>query len=274
MKEVDGEEVMAAVVHVKDNDASKIPESVTMMLPNGKPHKVPVKIITDVGDLQLHHNLTPGAGIGNEENGERGTFGCVLFDKFKNENYMLTCYHVLNTQHNWEVFQPIEGDNQKVVDRDNRNKLVGNLIYGRRDEHLDIALAKPLDKVTLNKKIKVLGKVNGARKVSNFDVRQKTKVTFKGSNSLVPKDGFIVNIEHTLSDMPYPDQPWELSDLIVLSSEANDDGQAISQPGDSGALVVDEEDHRALGIIVAGNKKFSYVSFWIVCFALQVLDLK
>lgn len=256
LKEVDGEEVMAAVVHVKDKDSRFIPDTLDITLPNGKTHQVPVETITDVGDVELHNTISPGLGIGNLENNETGTFGCVLFDKFKEEELILTCYHVLNAKHNWDLFQPKREKFQKVVNRKNENEALGTLVYGIRNTHLDIALARPLDGVILNDKVQTLGKVKGVKKVSNFDL--KTQVTFKGTKSSNPPTGFIVNMEHTLSDMPYPDQNWALDDLIVLSSDTSGNGQAISKPGDSGSLVMTEHDRKAIGIIVAGTKKFSY----------------
>jgi len=48
----------------------------------------------------------------------------------------------------------------------------------------------------------------------------------------------------------------QLLDLLELDDPST--SKAVSEPGDSGALIYDEETNQAVGMIIGGNNRFSY----------------
>ncbi|MFC1555665.1 hypothetical protein ACFL67_01135 [candidate division KSB1 bacterium] len=246
-----------AEVHLKDDDDSEIEKSLKITIPGGQIHTVNVKIIKGVGETKVHNTVNPGNAIGNMYNrDEVGTLGCVVQHRFKKSKYFLTCYHAVNAGHDWDLFQPV--DKERVVAYHDGRPEIGDLIYGRRDKYLDVALIKPDTDIQFNEAIIGIEKPDGVRDLTPVDYIRRTKVKFKGRTSEKIKTGKVVNINFTLSDIKYPDDNHELQDMIVLSKpKSGGSCSTVSEPGDSGSLVVDE-NNKGVGIIVAGNDQFTY----------------
>lgn len=252
--EVNGKQKRCATVHVKDDNIENIKNFLNVNLPVGRPERIPVKIVPNVGEVKLHSTISPGIGVGNANNNQTGTLGCILFNISDGKNYLLTCYHVLNAGHNWNFFQNI---GKETVVKRNSSEKIGKLIYGRRDDYFDIAVIELFENVDLRKEIEGIGVLDGYRKVGDKDHLFRTDVIFKGATSDHPKNGKIVNTDFELSDIPYPDGKKTIHEIFVLSKFVNGERRAPSEPGDSGALIVDE-NRKALGIVIGGDNMYSY----------------
>lgn len=254
--DVDGKQTMCVSVHVRDGDIDRIPSQLHLNLPAGVVNAVPVHVVPDVGQIKLHNAISPGAGIGNKANNETGTLGGLLRNETNGKEYFLTCYHVLNAGHDWPIFEP-KRNKQVVVEREGEEKRIGKLVYGRRDEFLDIALVEKDDNIEYLKDTHSAGKIKDFREVKRNDARFKTEVFFCGSSSGHDIEGNIVNFNYKAEKFPYPDGDFDLEGLIVLSKVDGNKRSKITKPGDSGAIVFDKE-FKALGLIVGGDDKYSY----------------
>lgn len=262
-------DIGSIVVHVAkkltDNTSVKelsqngdmIPEYIFYQDTSGSGYKIPVDVI-EVGDIKTAATVQPGGGISNQTpDYGMGTFGCVVRRETTGQALILTCYHVVKTRsHQWDWFSP--HNQETVVELQNGSaQNLGTIIYGQRNQYFDVALILPNAHITLNPQILGLNTIpKGIRAVTWNDVFQQVTIQHHGATSRT-KNGVIINMSITAT-FSYPDgKNHTLKDLICIGTRSNDTWQSISQPGDSGAIVLDANGY-AIGMIVGGGANTSY----------------
>ncbi len=247
--------------------------------------------VIEVGDVELLSNdelrleknrpAQPGVSIGHYKI-TAGTFGAVVKDKRTGQPLILSNNHVLanisdgrdgKAYKGDEILQPGSYDggetadiiaylerfvpiyNNEVSERAKASTLsrgftrlmtaLSNILtpsYRARNNKIDGAVAKPKSEDIIKEEIRGLGKVKGKVKPKlGMKVIKSGRTT--GVTSSIVK-AIDVTIKVRLSD----NASTYFTDQILADS--------FSRPGDSGSLVVDE-NNRAVGLLFAGSKQSS-----------------
>lgn len=179
-----------------------------------------------------------------------GTVCCAL--RANNKLYILTCSHIL-TKGNYANYdgylqQPFPAVEQPVPTP------LGTWAYALLNEEFDIALVEPSPEQVA--RLAPASGFNQARIVDNDDVVQRTAVTMLGYKSGTQR-GEVVQTG-AKSNFTYGSQELELTNLITVGNPVSATVyQPISQPGDSGAIIYDDNGY-ALGMVMGCDEHFTY----------------
>lgn len=224
-----------------------------------------------VGQIETTENkpdVIAGKGLFNQDNPNSiGTFGCIVKDLRKGcDNYLLlTCYHCVRipNEHDWEGID-IKAKKRSVRyirnKQDNQRKLIGDVIVGYRDGRMDIAIIKPKSNDLVSDYINNSNQTIpiGHRKVTKEDVEKKTRLWFSGATTGAG-EGFIISFGHTDFIHYHGDKdPHKLRNLIVFSQTQAEPYTKPCDKGDSGAIIIEADTNKALGMVVARDSKFGY----------------
>lgn len=214
---------------------------------------IPVSVIVLDKDDIVPHTIDLGSRIANNKAADKwGTLGCIVNKKSGSDNisYILTCYH--------NVVEPGSKFNFTANTIDVVSPgvpgLIGKVEYAVRDHEADAALIL-IDQNQVNNIVNDLpGELRHPlkeRKLTNRDVEKKTLAAMYGARS-GKNVGSVISV-HTEVKVKYNDGEHAFTNLIAISRN----GRAISQSGDSGSCILDE-NNSLLGILVAGSKSTSY----------------
>lgn len=241
----DKSEKAVVSIDTSDNEGINLPKKLNATLPSGRIIEVETDIIYNV-DIPEALSLLRGDRINIPTNGSTGTLGCILKSNFTDKHFLLTCSHVI-TGNSYNFGGRVEQD-KKVEVRDTTGSIIGKLYYALRDKENDFALVELFNP-------KETPTPSEAREVVYNDFRYKTPIKFKGATSN-EEEGFIINYKCKVP-IKYKDKIVKLHNLIKLSKQAYINHKTMSNPADSGAVVFDR-NNKAIGIVVAGNKQFTY----------------
>lgn len=195
--------------------------------------------------------LMIGSEIGNQTgNLGQGTLCCFLKKAGDEANYLLSCWHVLKDNSNWDapVVQPA------IVD--SNGKTIGSLLQGELTNTIDVGIAK-VTLPTINKNPQL--SINGPfREVNIFDSATHTEVKLFGK---VCKFKRAVIFMHTVdAPLKYPDGTVRImKDVFSIGIKDSSSGpyKSPTSDGDSGALVTDTQGI-PLGMIIGGDNNLAY----------------
>lgn len=243
-------------IHVSNSlDVGKIEKSYPVEYSPGNYVQVPTKVIV-TGDRPRTSAVMASKGIANQSLAlGNGTIGAIVLDnKNKAIKYVLSCFHVLNGDANWNRVS----NSRTVVAFEGTSKVdIGTLTFGYRTQEIDAALAQLRDGLEYSNNL--INNPTSVREVTVSDAVNSTKVSVLGAKTGVPVDGFIYN-DAWPAKFKYPDgKEWELIDLLVLTktNSSTNSYETLTQGGDSGAFVLDS-NNEVVGMVVGGDKAFTY----------------
>lgn len=180
----------------------------------------------------------------------RGTAGYIFKDKYSEEHYLLSCYHVMKANHSWDLFSENNNENILFEEQPGVPENIGKLRFGYRNTKLDVAIAvlNSLESVEKNSYPKITHSACVDEKYTG------TPVKIKGMKSGIV-DAYIYDTS-VGAKINYTDESEQaFSNFFSLS--LIDELKCPTVRGDSGALVY-RENGEALGIIVGGSKLLAY----------------
>jgi hypothetical protein len=181
-----------------------------------------------------------------------GTLGCILRNKNSNSLHFLSCWHVMKGDTEYDKEDSFTG----IMDDSNKSH-IGDRWSGGIQDSLDYAIAKyHFDSLERNNWLK--------RELTFNSIRYST-VTSQQINHQIPIRYFdILNkkrvegriyTDSASVEIRYLDKYREVKDLMLLTDPTFN--LTISQPGNSGSVIFDN-DGNALGMIIAGDNKYTY----------------
>jgi hypothetical protein len=245
--------VKCVSVNLRDGDDKKIPKNLYITLPSGRPLNIPVDITKNTGLAKIH--LSPGDKIAKKNHEKKfGTFGCVLRKIKTGKEFLLTCSHVLTggSSEDYGDGIPKKEEVVQVID-ENGSVIIGKWASATRTKYLDIATISPIDSDVTN--YFDGHKFQTSAKVSEKDVNS-VEVMLCGARSGKVKRGVIAKVD-CIVPVAYVDETVTMEGLISISEKMNGEDTSITKEGDSGAIILDS-NWNVLGMIVAGDEKFSY----------------
>jgi hypothetical protein len=181
-----------------------------------------------------------------------GTAGCFLTRAGSSKFYLMSCWHVLKGDKDWNN---TGSSSLKIMDKD--RKQVATLVEGRLTDNFDVGFAElistdKVDNATINLKF-------NWRVVNATDAFNETPVKFIGATSGLQEAVIYKNIAGKKLDYPDGDS-YDLQDLFSITKFGPDGTlTSPSDKGDSGAVVVDDRGY-PLGLIAGGDEEFTYVA--------------
>ena len=243
-------------VHVNSNFSSEelIPKKIFYTNLKNSPKEVQVVLIKDF-EPTSHGTIYPSSNIRNSNPypSNTGSMGGRVFDDATNDEYFISCYHVVKSpSHDWSNFQP--NGNETIIDISDNNSSCGIIIKAIRDNEVDISIMKPINGYKIKSGISGIGTPYFTRSLNNKDKLYRTKVKMNGMVSGFSV-GSILDIRLPVRITYIDDSVNLLNNIIFVQSLSND---TFSKPGDSGSFVVDEYNY-LIGVLVGGYQNTSYV---------------
>lgn len=257
MTEQNGEPHYCAIVQLKDANRQGIPQSLYVASAGGKTIQVPVTVIENQ-EMPKAHGGT-GTNIAEQDTPAfSGTLGCVLLDSLTGVRYALTCSHVALSGDSRNLMGNAPSPQRNLVELSAAGTLpvLGPVTSAIRNQTLDVALAGPVVPTVDNQFPG--GTLNGYRAITDEDVLNQIPVKIRGAQTIT--EGQIVMRSQTPIAIQYDagPSPQSFFGLFVVAKKTPQGWSAISKPGDSGAAILDQ-DNKVLGIVLAGNRNFTYV---------------
>ena len=246
----------AVTIYVKDNHIETIPKELSATLKNGSVIKVPTEIISDSGEG------TPHIGQATDElsdSNSRHYFGsiCCMVDSSTNPNFkgIVTAGHVF-TYGDFFTYGGVLGENQRRDGLINGNPK-SKLFFQQMKFNQDIAITEVTDKTNLLENYISFAK--GFYQVSESDFNTNIPNITIASRQNNVRDAFILDFNVSF-EIKYFNSPRYVRNIILIGS-TNDraTSQTVSVGGDSGSCVYHKETGRLIGLLLGGNKKFSFV---------------
>lgn len=249
-------------VVISDTNINLIPTSIPYFLPNNLIRTIPVKVFPSSKITTQSSQITFGDNlINNSRPNFFGSYGLAVKFKGNNDasNLILSCYHVvIGKNHDFRTFRF-----QNEEDIISINKLekteIGTIRNAVRNNLIDAAIIEIEKDLSISNNLPNGKSINKARIISYSEQFNNIPVRIYGflnkSNTTMGNIHSINNhatIEYTLPNNGGKED-WDLYGLIAISNN----GKSISESGDSGAPLLDNDDN-VIGIIVAGSDAFTY----------------
>jgi hypothetical protein len=238
-------------VHVEGNDRGNIPFAVQVKMDKGQVVTVPVNVIFEVEKPTVL--VMQGDPVAAQSSAQfKGTICCKLKRNADNKICLLTCSHVMTGGSGKNFFGTVD----PAVSADVADEPGGSFIWALCNDRFDIALLEP-GAQDFNYQFKPAN----VRTVTPSDI-QSVKIKVVRQQGRGVNEGVIVNHRAPRPvTIQYNDGEYGMLNLLLLSNlTKNGDATvytSLTTAGDSGACVFDENNH-PIGMIVAGNSKFSY----------------
>jgi hypothetical protein len=248
-----GQLIDCVTIHLKDSSAQGIPPFLKVT-PNGAPERMVETDVIEEVDKPKASYLAGDNTANAKTPAEMGNLACKL--KLKdNTECLLTCSHVL-TAGKWSNHNGFLNPTQQTDILKQQN---GEWCYGVMDLEFDIALIKNFQSGQFN----LPGnRTLGVPRSLTVDDIKKTKLTlFRRTDSYAANQA--VTTAYLLNDkcinpvtVTY-DSDHPLSNLVIISGSMSPPYVAPTLPGDSGSMVVDE-NNCPVAMVIAQNSKFTY----------------
>ena len=180
-----------------------------------------------------------------------GSVGCVLKHKVTHSRHILSCWHVMKGNLEYDK----DDDSTTILDENNEDLAVR--WAGGISGAFDFALARCLSPDVDNSKCFAALQFTKVRyrPVRDVDINTQKKINYyNGLNATVQKGKIYT---HTPSvTIQYADRLRAVRDVLVLTADSAGPS-TISQEGNSGSIVFDEEGF-AIVMIIGGDQKYTY----------------
>lgn len=218
----------------------------------GRIDGIPVDIVV-AGRPHTHQGGHSGQISNKSGKNGTGSIGCIVQHKVTLRNHVLSCWHVLKGDLNYDADDP----HTMIVNHVQQDLAVR--WAGGIDQSYDFGFARCLPGQNCNndflREAMKFGSISN-RPVTDKDINAQTPVRYYDSINGVVRTGKIYAWCPSMV-VSYPDKPRNIKDILVVTDDSGGHEQTISQSGNSGSLIFDNEGF-ALGMIIAGDDIYSY----------------
>lgn len=249
-------------ITLSGND-SFIPQFYQYLLNDGTPQNIPIKVVVLADNDQIMaHGIDLSSRIFDFNQPDNwGTLGVIVkpLDENSTKRYLLTCCHNVIKPLSKLPYSGIGNNTIKASTIDNNSKVeIGKVFKAERDHEMDAALIEidPSIVGSINNYIPQVGMPKKEIGLSDSD-KNKTKAYMYGAKSGLEEgrtQGVVTSIYNDIKVTYNSTDEFTILNTIAISNN----GKSISNPGDSGACVVDER-YNILGLVVAGNSQTTYI---------------
>ncbi|MES2798050.1 MAG: hypothetical protein V4683_18930 [Bacteroidota bacterium] len=244
------------VIFEKDTVPDNFPQFIKIVLNN---HEFEVPFVMKTGKkatLGQDNGTIQTGSIIQKFTDSRGTAAGIVLNKRTNKKAILTCAHVVRTDKT--SFIDVNKAGIEMITKNNEQKPIGIVKNTVMSVFCDAGL------VDLDSKAEELVNEIGIPTISQFRTvhsseEGKTVITIKTLSG--DQNGLLLNTGKYFTFDDQGSKDVRYFDLLVMGNHLNDFATAISQPGDSGSLIIDSSGI-PIGILVGGtvinNQHFSF----------------
>lgn len=182
-----------------------------------------------------------------------GSLGCILKDKLTGQKHILSCWHVLKGNTDYDT-----DDNDTTI-IDSENNRFAERWAGGIDGTVDFGLAECFSgRADTNKNLlKKMGFESfDHRQLSSRDINKQIPVKYYDCLSDKVRVGKIY--AHTpVVEIHYLDKVRDVEDVLILTNDSAGTDRSISEPGNSGSFIFDEKGF-AIAMVIAGDFNYTY----------------
>ena len=181
-----------------------------------------------------------------------GSLGCELERTDTGSKHLLSCWHVLKGDTNYSM-----PDTATII-LDNVDKACADRWSGGISGTFDYGIALYLPGVTpafndfLRQKLQLQKDIK-VREMTREDIDNQIPVKYYNCLKQIVTTGVIYSDCDEI-EIHYRDRVRTVKDILILT---NDEEKAISQPGNSGSIIFDENNF-AIGMIISGDLNYTY----------------
>lgn len=227
-------------VHLSDDQKNNYPDTITVTIPPAQPFTVHVNYIVNVGIPKVFVGC--GGPIANANTaGKQGAICCRLYNQAVNQYYLLTCSHVMNAGYSYNDAGQLNIPQPATP--------TGNWVWGMRTNDIDAALIEVDASVSFQySDPELAGKAPRALTSDDMLVTVINMAGRDDQGNLKTVSGKITNYSSAFPIViGYEDGNIPICNLIVLSQIAGSGDSTtyitLSSPGDSGALIYDQDNN-------------------------------
>jgi hypothetical protein len=246
-----GKTIPCIRVNVTDKITKDLVESRITEIP-GRIDEIPINIVIS-GQPRSHNAIHIGQISNKSRMNGTGSIGCIVQHQGTGRTHILSCWHVMKGDLNYDTDDP----HTMIIDHDQHDLAIR--WAGGIDQSYDFAFARCIPGKTCDneflRSVLELGTFN-FRQVTDTDINGQAAVKYYDSINGLVRTGRIYSWCPAMI-IKYPDKSRYIKDILVLTDDESGEEHTISQSGNSGSLVFDE-DGSALGMIIAGDNLYSY----------------
>lgn len=246
---VNGKHKHVLGIFLFDDETKGIPTSLPVKIPNGKIRNVKTDITCGLGEIKINAGMN-GTIAHEDSPGYTGSACCLLNDSERN-TFLLTNGHVLSD--GFVQNAPMNSDNGLALYEDEK---IGSWCYSNMNTEGDFALVQVeeasldrLDTEKFNNQIYTITKSDWL----------KIKIKIRG-NKCKLREVYVMEVVTKRLKITYKNAESITMDEVILLADKPDKTTClpVTQSGDSGGLAY-TMDNKLVGIITAGDNKFSYI---------------
>ncbi len=214
---------------------------------------VPLRVVVS-GHPRSHQSHIGQISNGSGRNGF-GSLGLVLQDRFDGTQHILSCWHVLKGDLNYDFdddFKTILDYSGAEVATRWAGGIQGNLDYGLAQ----IMSPGMVDNDFITKALK-LGKI-GTRPIVADDINKHLSVKYYDSLNTAPKNGRVYSASESVP-IGYADRDRDVLDVLLITDSNSAEEKPISAEGDSGSVIFDEGGN-GIAMIIGADDKYTYAT--------------
>ncbi|KAA3625270.1 MAG: hypothetical protein DWQ02_22025 [Bacteroidetes bacterium] len=198
----------------------------------------------------------------NQDNiGTAGALGAVVVSAHTDKKLLLTCSHVVTggTSDDWGGFELGSNTGLPISILEHNHELaIGNLFYAKRDDKSDTALVAVDDIFDWDNMLPSGNHLLEARPLSEGKDLNR-RVRFFSTQKNTEMEGVIHVVKSSHKEVvKYDDLTiHEYTGLIVIGNNGGGAWSTISEKGDSGSVIYDNQ-FRPIGLLIGGNNQFTF----------------
>jgi hypothetical protein len=247
------------IANLKQKPPSDFPKSLSVKLKSGKIIGVEVEAIIDE-IAKAHYGI--GYNLQNpDEFGKVGTLGSILLSSEDfDSKFILTCSHVVlgGSSENLNGYSDNGSFDINIEILDFNNKIAeGELIYAKLDNKSDTAIIKLNDySIDLNNELPDGNTFNAA--ISVFNLINNNVYFYSTTKQEIIEGVIHKRLSKKEILLEYGDSSVKsFFELIVVGNNQGEGWSTISESGNSGSILYDE-NYRPFGLIIGGSNQFTY----------------
>jgi len=203
-------------------------------------------------------HLGPHGAIFNASSlNDYGSLGCVLTDDTTGKRHILSCWHVMKGDKRYD--ETTDNSPAMVEQTANGGIPLATRWGGGLQGPYDFAVAELAtsqngrDNSVIFSALNVRN--NGYRELTNADINNTTPVLFHNIFGQ-PRTGKVLSSSESIM-IKYDDKIRIMEDILVLTDDHTGQQKAMSQGGNSGAVIFDTQGF-AIAMVIAGDRKYTY----------------
>lgn len=238
-------------IYLEDDNSKGIPDTLAVRMPDGTMREIRTEIVEDVGKggIQFGYNDF----IQTDTNSMAGSI-CCLAGTRNGKSVLVTSGHIYSDRRLINFGGWLDALHSKEV-RLNGRQIIGKWVFQQITYEQDIAFIELFNEASPDE-LTSFGH-SGFYDITDDDVKKEEVTLISGISG--ERNGYILD-HRTMWSVHYADGEQYKSNIIIVGSKPDRNTSiSLSRGGDSGGVVIHKKTGSLIGIILGGNRKYTWV---------------